>query len=177
MPMPLWCSGPFSNVSAARAPCGEWVFRALLVPLAWALALRIHFARRALGIGVPELARCLAGPLRPRGLWTQVGMTGADAAMVVGWALPGRRGDGRCLDRALLQFALLRKTGTESARLCLGVRDPASGARFAHAWVEVGGAPIGDAADPRRTHCVLVRLGPPVDAASAAEHFDLHATQ
>lgn len=50
----------------------------------------------------------------------------------------------RCLPRALLLAALLRRRGI-AADLCLGTR--ITGAFDAHAWIEMGGVPVGESAD------------------------------
>jgi len=55
----------------------------------------------------------------------------------------------RCLVRALVVWFLLRRRGAD-ARLVIGAAAPdAPDGLLAHAWVEVEGEPIGDAADVR----------------------------
>lgn len=60
----------------------------------------------------------------------------------------------RCLPRALLLSALLRRRRM-SATLCLGAR--ADGAFDAHAWVEIDGRPVNEAADLQATYSCLWR--------------------
>ncbi|HMO74785.1 MAG TPA: lasso peptide biosynthesis B2 protein [Sphingopyxis sp.] len=61
----------------------------------------------------------------------------------------------RCLPRALLLALLLRRRGI-GADLCLGAR---IGADFdAHAWIEIDGAPVNEAADLESAYRRLWRL-------------------
>ncbi len=60
----------------------------------------------------------------------------------------------RCLPRALLLSALLRRRRM-GADLCLGART--DGAFDAHAWVELGGRPVNEAADLHATYSCLWR--------------------
>ena len=69
----------------------------------------------------------------------------ADAVGIVA----GRRIIGaKCLGRSLVVWFLLRRRGID-AELLIGAQPPVDGVLPAHAWVEVGGAPVGDAADVR----------------------------
>jgi hypothetical protein len=54
-------------------------------------------------------------------------------------------------------FGLLHRSPATDVRFCVGVRPnrSSSDAPFAHAWVEVGGQPFGEPADPRAAHRVL----------------------
>lgn len=70
---------------------------------------------------------------------------------VIAHRLPSRP---RCLPRALLLSALLRRRRM-SAALCLGAR--ADGAFDAHAWVEIDGRPVNEAADLQATYSCLWR--------------------
>src|SRR4051794_25392839 len=54
----------------------------------------------------------------------------------------------RCLERSLVLWFLLRRRGID-AQLVLGAGKPTVGALPAHAWVEVSGVPVNDAADIR----------------------------
>lgn len=60
----------------------------------------------------------------------------------------------RCLPRALLLAALLRRRGI-AAELCLGTR--ITGAFDAHAWIEMGGVPVSEAADLEASYRCLWR--------------------
>ena len=60
----------------------------------------------------------------------------------------------RCLPRALLLAALLRRRRI-GAELCLGART--GGAFDAHAWIEIDGWPVNEAADLRATYSCLWR--------------------
>jgi transglutaminase superfamily protein len=54
----------------------------------------------------------------------------------------------RCLGRSLVLWFLLRRRGVD-AELVIGAEPPRAGELFAHAWVEVAGEPVNDAADVR----------------------------
>jgi hypothetical protein len=54
----------------------------------------------------------------------------------------------RCLARSLVLWFLLRRRGID-AQLVLGAGKPSDGALPAHAWVELSGVPVNDAADIR----------------------------
>ncbi len=58
-----------------------------------------------------------------------------------------RRSPGYCVERSLLLFHLLRRGG-HPVRLCFGVM-PEDGRLAGHAWVELAGEPVAEAADPR----------------------------
>ncbi len=58
----------------------------------------------------------------------------------------------RCLPRALLLAAMLRRRPI-NADLCLGART--DGAFDAHAWIEIDGWPVNEAADLRATYSCL----------------------
>lgn len=60
----------------------------------------------------------------------------------------------RCLPRALLLAGLLRRRRI-SAELCLGAR--VGGAFDAHAWIEIEGRPVNEAADLHTTYRCLWR--------------------
>jgi hypothetical protein len=69
----------------------------------------------------------------------------ADAvSLVAGRSVIGAR----CLGRSLVLWFLLRRRGID-AELVLGATAPEDGRLPAHAWVEVGGEPVNDAADVR----------------------------
>ena len=65
----------------------------------------------------------------------------------------------RCLPRALVLAGLLRRRGLEGD-LCLGTR--IAGDFDAHAWIEMGGRPVNEAADLDAVYRCLWRL-PTVD--------------
>jgi hypothetical protein len=54
----------------------------------------------------------------------------------------------RCLGRSLVLWFLLRRRGID-AELVIGADLPQDGALPAHAWVEVAGEPVNDAANVR----------------------------
>lgn len=82
----------------------------------------------------------------------------ADARRIVE-GLRGRRMT--CLHRALAGYAALRARG-EDVRFVLGVR-PGAGAIVGHAWLELGGVPLGEAEDPRARWAVAL-VHPPAPA-------------
>lgn len=61
----------------------------------------------------------------------------------------------RCLPRALLLAALLRRRGV-AAELCLGTR--VRGPFDAHAWVEIEGEPVNEADDLGTAYCTLWQI-------------------
>jgi hypothetical protein len=63
-----------------------------------------------------------------------------------------RRWPTTCLYRALAGYAALRADGTD-VRFVIGVR-PDRGDLVAHAWLERGGEPVGETADPRERYAV-----------------------
>jgi len=66
-----------------------------------------------------------------------------------------RKGKTRCLPRALVLYALLATGRPHRVRFRLGVQRPQTGRRFAHAWVELDGVPLGEADSIRKTHRTL----------------------
>ena len=74
-------------------------------------------------------------------------------------AARGTRADGPCLLRSLLLFWLLRARG-EQAELLIGVRKESS-VLSSHAWIETGGAVIGDSAGITGTFAPLLRIKQP----------------
>jgi hypothetical protein len=63
-----------------------------------------------------------------------------------------RRWPTSCLVRSLAGYAALRAAG-EEVRFVIGVR-PGRGELRAHAWLEQGGAPVGEPTDPRPLYAV-----------------------
>ena len=76
------------------------------------------------------------------------------AAALVGWSVTRAARYGffrpQCLVRSLAMQRMLRRRGIDSSELRIGVRME-EGALAAHAWVEVGGAVIGDSLRNVRT--------------------------
>jgi len=73
--------------------------------------------------------------------------------------------DPNCLERSLTLWWLLRRNGVES-ELHIGARK--EGTRFeAHAWIELGGSILNDAAEVHRHYA---RFDAPLAAAAAAQH-------
>jgi hypothetical protein len=102
--------------------------------------LRVLVRRRDLGRALDLLA---GAPPRRAGA--------ADAARV----LEGlRRAPITCLDRALAGYAALRARG-EEVRFVIGVRRDGDDVQ-AHAWLERGGEPLGEPADPRPRFAVAL---------------------
>jgi len=130
----------------------RWLARLPVAPLAWGLVLFVWGSRHVGNVSVLQVARRLAslGPWYRPLCWDEI--SPVDAVAIVHRLVPGTRGPGRCLSRALMRFGILRQTGTDTATLWLGVRSPEAGEQFAHAWVEVGGVPVGEPSDPRDTH-------------------------
>lgn len=62
------------------------------------------------------------------------------------------RGPTTCLYRSLAGYATLRAQG-QAVRFVIGVR-PERGELMAHAWLEQGGAPVGEPGDPRERWAV-----------------------
>lgn len=133
----------------------RWRRRLPAVPVVWALALRVFVGLYVRTKPVPALVAGLAdGPLG-----AGLNLTPLDARALVHRCVPGVAD--RCLPRALIVFALLaRSSATDDVAFCLGVQEPSvrtADPRFAHAWVEVNGRPVGEGTDPRDTHSLLFR--------------------
>jgi hypothetical protein len=89
------------------------------------------------------LARWSDAPAREPSL--RASRAAAEAVALVA----GRRVVGaRCLGRSLVLWAALRRRGVD-AELVVGAQAPERGVLPAHAWVEVLGVPVNDAADVR----------------------------
>jgi hypothetical protein len=63
-----------------------------------------------------------------------------------------RQTPGYCMERSLLLFHLLRRSGHDVA-LCFGVHRRGDDLR-GHAWVTLDGLPVAEAADPRTVYTV-----------------------
>jgi hypothetical protein len=151
---PMWSRSSFiAKVRAVRERGRRWRNRFPAVFTAWWISLQVWFWWRVRGDPVLKITHRLSAE-RTR---LRRGMTPADVVAVVHRAVPGTRGEGCCLFRALVRFGLFHRTGTDAAVLCLGVQPPDAAERFAHAWVEVHGTPIGEPSDPRATHRILAR--------------------
>jgi hypothetical protein len=106
---------------------------------AYLIALRCTLPMAMRALPLPRLLGLLAAR-RPA-----AGEAAAHRAIARSEAVARRlRVPDTCLYRALARFAALRRAGLDP-RFRMGVRrhDPERG----HAWVELGGAPVGEAAD------------------------------
>jgi hypothetical protein len=127
----------------------------LLLPV-----IQLSLRLRGFGWTARLLADRSTGPQRP--YTVQETREAADAVALVA----GRRVVGaRCLGRSLLLWTLLRRRGID-AEVVIGAQTPQKRALSAHAWVEVAGKPVNDAADVRERfgsfEVALPRLaGPP----------------
>ena len=91
------------------------------------------------------------------------GAGGAPATAEARRIVDGLRGRNMsCLHRALAGYAALRGRG-EDVRFVIGVR-PDAGEVVGHAWLELGGAPLGEPEDPR-ARWVVALVHPPRSAA------------
>lgn len=115
------------------------VFASLLLLPGVQLSLRVRgFTRTAHVLAVRSQRRAVpADPRDARSL-------GDAVALVAGRSVVGAR----CLGRSLVLWFLLRRRGVD-AELVIGARAPRGGELPAHAWVEVAGEPVNDAADVR----------------------------
>lgn len=114
-----------------------------------ALPLFVH-VRRTLGkTPLPELLHALT----PEASATKLDV--APCRTVVHRLVVRKRTD-RCLPRSLVLYALLAAGRPGRVRFRLGVQRPQTGTRFAHAWVELDGVPLGEAESIRKTHRTLL---------------------
>ncbi len=125
-------------LSLSRAEWG-WTARCLvLVPLVERSLHRRGFART-----VESLARRSSVPCRAPDV-AVAQLMGRTVNRVA-----SRRWIGAlCLGRSLVLWYLLRKRGID-ASVVIGAEAPSDGVLPAHAWVEVSGVPVNDAADVR----------------------------
>jgi hypothetical protein len=134
----------------ARLPLrgqGILLASALLLPLA-AASLRMD--------GLLSTARAFRWLGRSLGMLGE-GLPAHQCASLVNAvaALPFVRA--RCLTRSIVLSAMVGKRADSS--LCVGVSlDGASDQFAAHAWVEIGGAPLAEAADVRERYSLLLQL-------------------
>jgi hypothetical protein len=109
-------------------------------------------------------ARLLVAGLAPTlQAWRRPARAGAPWPAAARWIRIADRycpGGGNCLVRSLALFGVLRRAGI-AAELRIGV-DRTASALQAHAWVEVDGTPVNDAAD------VAARYAPFGDLRAAA---------
>lgn len=121
-----------------------------------ALPLTVY-VRRSLGkTPLPDLLHALTPD-------ASASMLSVDPCRTVVERLVVRKRKNRCLPRALVLYALLAAGRPERVRFRLGVQRPQTGRRFAHAWVELDGVPLGEADSIRQTHRTLFaypELGP-----------------